>query len=268
MRVFVLGSGSTGNAVVVESGGTRVLLEAGVGPKVATRRLAELGRDLGPGSLDGIVPTHEHGDHFGHAVPLARAFGAPLFLHAGITAPSPREGGRRPPEPIDVRAYAIGTTLRIGALAITTVRVPHDATQVAIRIDDGACAFGLATDVGRITNELVELLASCDAVLVEANHCREMLASSEYPESVKRRVSGGLGHLSNDQTAELGARLVGSRVGRMWLGHLSESNNSPARALDVVATRARRIDVDVLPMMAPVGFDVRSSKPYQLGLPF
>ena len=300
MRVFVLGSGSSGNALLVESCGTRVLVDAGIGPKVLASRLAELGVELHAGALDGIVTTHHHGDHFGHADKIATTFAAPLYLHHGIASPAGGRRGRRAdldlvdvaPEskiqnselldgstlasavttdggpPIDVRRYDIGRALRIGELTITTVQVPHDAAQVAIRVDDGDSALGVATDVGRVTPGLVALLAECDAAVVEANHCSEMLAFSEYPEVVKRRVSGGFGHLSNDQTAELAARLVGSRMARLWLGHLSRSNNTPARAHEAVASRARRIDVDVLSETAPVALDVRSVKPYQLGLPF
>jgi phosphoribosyl 1,2-cyclic phosphodiesterase len=295
MRVFVLGSGSSGNALLVESCGTRVLVEAGIGPKVVASRLLELGLELRPGELHGIVATHHHGDHFGHADKLAIAFAAPLYLHGGIPEPVGRGRGRRPDpdpvdvapdsgipvrsalateeaaqttEPIDVRRYEVGCALRIGTLTITTVQVPHDAAQVAIRVDDGSRAFGVATDVGRVTSGLVSLLAECDAALVEANHCTEMLAFSEYPDVVKRRVGGGWGHLSNAQTAELAARLVGSRVARLWLGHLSRSNNTPARALEVVAGRAKRIDVEVIPATSAVALDVRSTKPHQLGLPF
>jgi phosphoribosyl 1,2-cyclic phosphodiesterase len=273
VRVFVLGSGSSGNALLVEARGTRVLVEAGIGPRVAMERLAELGVDLRPGSLQGIVASHDHGDHFGHADKLATTFSAPLYLHNGISfEPAPRS---KPPKedstdtpPLDVRRYAAGRPIRIGAVTLTTTVVPHDAAQVAIRIDDGISALGIATDVGRVTPGLVSLLAACDAAIVEANHCAEMLAFSEYPDVVKRRVSGGFGHLSNTQTAELAARLVGSRLGRMWLGHLSRSNNTPSRALEVVATRARRMDVDVLPQSMPVALDVHSVRPYQLGLPF
>ncbi len=322
MRVVVLGSGSSGNALLVESSGTRIMIDAGIGPKVAASRLAELGIDLRPGELHGIVATHHHGDHFGHADKLASAFGAPLYLHPGIAAPSGRhrprrldaevedtgapssdpasnDSSKRPTRPasdagapsdggapssrprrrrsapieeeappIEVRRYEIGRDFRIGEVTIATVHVPHDAAQVAVRVDDGTRALGVATDVGRVTSNLVALLADCDAALVEANHCAEMLAFSEYPDVVKRRVGGGWGHLSNTQTAELAARLVGSRIARLWLGHLSRSNNTPARALEVVATRARRIDVDVLPSSSPVALDVRTTKPHQLGLRF
>ncbi len=303
MRVFVLGSGSSGNALLVESCGTRVLIEAGVSPRSIVTRLAQLGVDLRPGDLHGIVATHHHGDHFGYAERLSSAFGAPLFLHPGID-PSVRQRTKREPEeeaplsgplslsplsqsapsstpspppsavspspaaPPELHRVEMNKAFRVGELTITTAHVPHDAPQVAIRVDDGASALGVATDVGRITPSLIALLAECDAALVEANHCTEMLAFSEYPDIVKRRVGGGYGHLSNTQTAELAARLVGSRLARLWLGHLSRSNNTPARALEVVATRARRMDVSVVPQATPVALHVRSTKPYQLGLPF
>jgi phosphoribosyl 1,2-cyclic phosphodiesterase len=297
MRVYVLGSGSSGNALLVESCGTRVLIEAGVAPRSIATRLLELGIELRRGDLHGIIATHHHGDHFGHADKIANAFSAPLYLHPGLDPPPIRSRTRRDPEdeippsgplsvsspaststpgqtpsstttPVEVRRYEISRAFRIGQLTITTTQVPHDCTQIAIRVDDGRASFGVATDVGRVTPSLVSLLDECDAALVEANHCTEMLAFSEYPDVVKRRVGGGYGHLSNAQTAELAARLVGSRLARLWLGHLSRSNNTPARALEVVATRARRIDVDVIPATSPVALHVRSTKPYQLGLPF
>lgn len=257
MRVFVLGSGSTGNALLVEAAGTRLLVEAGVAPKVLASRLLELGVTLRPGELDGIVVSHHHGDHFGQAAALALAFGAPLFLHGGISAPS-----------CAYEAYPVGVPLRVGRLTVDTTLVPHDATQVALRVDDGYCAFGIATDVGRVTPGLVALLADCDAALVEANHCTELLAFSEYPDVVKRRVSSGFGHLSNDQTAELAARLAGTRLSHLWLGHLSRSNNTEARALETVTRRARRIAVGALPSSRAVALDVHGIRPRQLGLPF
>jgi phosphoribosyl 1,2-cyclic phosphodiesterase len=263
VRVFVLGSGSSGNALLVESCGTKVMVDAGVGPRLVAARLAGLGIELRRGELHGIVATHHHGDHYAHADRLASAFQAPLYLHGGVEPLA-----RSCADPVEVRRYEIGRDFRIGDVTVSTVQVPHDATQVAIRVAGKSAAVGVATDVGRVTPGLVALLADCDAALVEANHCTEMLAFSDYPEVVKRRVSGGLGHLSNEQTAELAARLVGSRLSKLWLGHLSRSNNTPGRALEVVASRARRIDVDVVPSTCAVVLDVRSVRPYQLGLPF
>jgi phosphoribosyl 1,2-cyclic phosphodiesterase len=261
MRVFVLGSGSSGNALLVEAKGTRVLVDAGVGPRAVFRRMEALGFGANVPRFDAIVATHEHGDHFAHAERLAHTFGAPVLLHDGIRAERVR---RRAP----VTRYEIGRSFHVGSIAIEARIVPHDAPQVALRLDDGTHALGVATDIGRPTPALVSLLASCDAALVESNHCPEMLADGPYPERLKRRVAGGLGHLSNQQTAELARKLVGSRLGRLFLGHLSKINNTPERALEVVASAARRIDVEVLPHGAVCAFDVRSTRPHQLALAF
>lgn len=261
MRVYVLGSGSSGNALLVDADGTRVLVDAGIAPRAAVARMEELGADLAPGSVHGIVATHQHGDHFGQIEKLARALGAPIWLHRRIDAPRVRRKHR-------VVDYDVGRAFRIGELEITTEEVPHDAPQVAVRVATKHHAFGVATDVGHVTARLVALLAACDGAVVEANHCAELLAFGPYPEHLRRRVAGGFGHLSNARTAELAARLVGSRLGRLWLGHLSRTNNTPERALETVAGAAKRIEVAVLPHGAACALDVRRARPLQLGLPF
>lgn len=242
-----------------------MLVDAGLGPRTLERRLSALGVDLfrGDGALavDAIVPTHHHGDHFGGVEKIARALGCPVYLHAGIDAPRVRS--RFP-----VRAYDLGRTFRIGSLEVLAEHVPHDAPQVALRVASRDHAFGIATDVGRPTAALTSLLASCDAALVEANHCTEMLALGPYPVRLRHRVGGGLGHLSNDQTAELAARLVGSRLDRVYLGHLSRPNNTPERALETVASAAPRLSVSVLPHGSVCALDVWRSKSFQLALPF
>ena len=264
MRAFVLGTGSSGNSLLVEAEGVRILVDAGLGPRVLETRLAALGvtLDRGPGQLaiDAIVPTHHHGDHFGGVEKIARALGCPVYLHAG----SRRRGSARASR---CASIAIGRRFRIGSLEVTAEHVPHDAPQVALRIASKEHALGIATDVGRPTQGLTALLASCDAALVEANHCSEMLAFGPYPMRLRQRVGGGLGHLSNAQTAELAARLVGSRLGRIYLGHLSRSNNTPERALETVASAAPRMDVSVLPHGSVCALDVRRSKAFQLALP-
>ena len=267
----MLGSGSSGNALLVESSGTRVLVDAGVGPRLLAARLELLGLELGPGDLHAIIATHHHGDHFSEVGRLARMFDAPVYVHAGIDEDRLAQAlatSERAPKtrPVELREYKIGQTFRVGELTIENVIVPHDAPHVAVRVDDGAAAIGVATDVGRPTNELIALLAACDAALVEANHCAEMLAYGEYPERLKKRVGGGLGHLSNVQTADLAQKLAGTRLGRMWLGHLSRENNTPERALEVVQGAAKRLDVEVLPHGAVCALDVKQTRPYQLAL--
>lgn len=264
-RAFVLGTGSSGNSLLVEAEGVRILVDAGLGPRVLEARLAALGVTLerGPGQLaiDAIVPTHHHGDHFGGVEKIARAHRCPVYLHAGVEAPRIRAR-------FEVREMEIGRKFKIGSLDVTAELVPHDAPQVALRIASREHAIGVATDVGRLTQGLTALLASCDAALIEANHCTEMLAFGPYPMRLRQRVGGGLGHLSNTQTAELAAKLVGSRLGRIFLGHLSRSNNTPERALETVASAAPRMDVSVLPHGSVCALDVRRSKSFQLALPF
>jgi phosphoribosyl 1,2-cyclic phosphodiesterase len=258
VRAFVLGSGSSGNALLVEAGGTRVLVDAGVGPHKLEARLAQLGESLFPRGVDAIVATHHHGDHFAQLDRLARFLRAPVWVHGGIDL-------GRLARPVEANVYRIGSTFRVGDLEIASERVPHDAPQVALRLSTRERALGVAVDVGHVTRDLVALLASCDAAIVEANHCSDLLALGDYPQHLKRRVSSGWGHLSNRGAADLASRLVGSRVTRLWLGHLSRANNEPARALDVVASAARRIAVDVLPHGAVSALDV-TAKPTQLAL--
>jgi phosphoribosyl 1,2-cyclic phosphodiesterase len=266
LRVFVLGSGSSGNSLLVEADGARILVDAGLGPRALAARLRSLGVELDRGegrlAVDAIVPTHHHGDHFGGVESIARALGCPVYLHAGID-------GARVRARCEVRPYPMDRPFRIGALELLAVHVPHDAPQVALRIATRDQAFGVATDVGRPTPALTALLASCDAALVEANHCPDMLAVGSYPPHLQRRVGGGLGHLSNHQTAELALKLTGSRLGHLFLGHLSRSNNTPERALSTVASAAPRLGVTVLPHGAVSALDVRrSSSSFQLALPF
>lgn len=265
LRAFVLGTGSSGNSLLLEADGVRILVDAGLGPRALEARLAALGLDLHRGDgrppIDGIVPTHHHGDHFGGVEKIARALGCPVYLHAGIHAPRVRSRSV-------VREYTMGRKFTIGSLEVLAEHVPHDAPQVALRVASKEHAFGIATDVGRPTQALTALLASCDAALVEANHCTEMLAFGPYPTRLRERVGGGFGHLSNGQTAELAAKLAGSRLGFLYLGHLSRSNNTPERALETVASAAPRMNVTVLPHGSVCPLEVRRSKAFQLALPF
>lgn len=250
MRVFVLNSGSSGNGMLIESGDTRVLIDAGLGPRVAARRLRDLGRDLFPRGVDAVIVTHHHGDHVSQAEPLARALRVPLYMHAGISASRVRARW-------EVRAYRAGVPFRVGSLEVCALVVPHDAPQVALAVgaDEGP-RFGIATDLGHVPATLAPFLGACDAALVEANYCPAMLAVGPYPARLRRRISGGFGHLANEQTADLAAALVGSRLGRLYLGHISRSNNSPERALAVVRARCGGLDVEAVPHGEPRAFDV------------
>jgi phosphoribosyl 1,2-cyclic phosphodiesterase len=253
VRVFVLSSGSSGNALLVEAAGTRIMIDAGIGPKQAAGRMRTLGRDLFPRGVDAIVLTHHHGDHIAHVEPLARAFRAPIYMHRGISAQRVRNRW-------EVREYSAPAPFRIGGLEVRAHFVPHDAPQVALSVasPDGE-RFGLATDLGYAPPSLTPFLAACDAALVEANYCPELLAIGPYPPRLRQRICGGLGHLANEQTAELAARLSGSRLSRLYLGHISRANNTPERALAVVAPRCVGLEVHAVPHGVPHVIDVVKS---------
>jgi phosphoribosyl 1,2-cyclic phosphodiesterase len=251
VRVLVVGSGSTGNGVLVESPAlgfgreTRVLVDAGIGPRLAASRLRALGVDLFPRGVDAIVVTHQHGDHCAHLEPLARALRCPVYLHEGIEA-------KRVRARYDVRPFAPRRRFKVGAIEIDAVAVPHDSPQVALRLAAEGASFGIATDVGAPTRELVRLFGTCDAALLEANHCRTMLWDGPYPWRLKKRVSGGLGHLSNEEAAHIAGELVGTQLRRLYLGHISTTNNTVESALAAVRPRARGIEVSAVPNAVPM----------------
>jgi len=264
VRVWVLGSGSSGNAMLVEADGTRVLIDAGIGPRNAVKRMRELGGDFYPRGVDAIVITHHHNDHAAHLEPHARAVRAPVYLHRGIDAPQVRSR-------YEVRTYEARAPFIVGGLTVEALVVPHDAPQVAIRVSSATHAFAVATDLGHVPRDLARFVGQCDAALVEANYCPELLRFSPYPPRLKARVAGGLGHLANEQTAELAAALVGMRLRRLYLGHVSRTNNTPERALAAVAKRSGPLDVRVVDNGVPsvLAFEGRGAPaPSQLTLGF
>jgi phosphoribosyl 1,2-cyclic phosphodiesterase len=250
VRVYVLGTGSTGNCVVVESGGERVLVDAGLNPTRATERMRALGADFVAHRAPlGVFVTHDHGDHAAQALPVARALRAPLYAHER----APMQAARRRRPVGDVQP---GRPIVLGPFVVETVLVPHDAAHVAVRISAGGARVAIATDVGHATRDLRAMLAGSDLVLLESNYCASLLEAGPYPTSLKRRVGGGLGHLGNHEAAALVASLEGTRVAHVALIHLSRANNTPDRALDAVSARARRIAVEVLDHGEGRRFDV------------
>jgi phosphoribosyl 1,2-cyclic phosphodiesterase len=252
VRIFVLGSGSSGNCLVIQAAGERVLVDAGMGPVRATERMKALEADLITSRAPlGLFVTHHHGDHAAHALPLGRALRTPVFAHAGV----PLESRKR----VEVRPYAPGRPVHLGPFEVEALSIPHDAPHVALRISAGGRRFGIATDLGHTTRELQGFLAGCDLVMLEANHCPAMLESGPYPWKLKRRVAGPLGHLANEQTAALAATLEDTRVSRLVLAHLSRTNNSPERALAAVGKRLRRLPVEALLHGVPRTLEVEGS---------
>ena len=251
VRVFVLGSGSSGNCLVAEAGGERLVIDAGINPTRSVERMRALGSDFITSRPPlGVFVTHEHGDHAAHAMPIARALRAPLYAHDRSLLPRARKR-------LDVLAYTPGRPVPLGPFVVETLVVPHDAPQVAVRVGDGAHRFAIVTDLGHATRELHAFLAACDLVFLEANHCPGLLAIGPYPPRLRARVTGPLGHLTNEQAGDVAAALEDTRVAHLVLVHLSRTNNTPERAQGVVASRVRRLTVETLPNGEPRRFDVR-----------
>lgn len=264
LHVLVLGSGSSGNAVLVESAGTRVLVDAGLGPRVCAERLRRLGVDLFPRGIDALVVTHEHGDHAAHVLPLARSLKCPLWLHAGVKAPKARARFGDAVVPLR-RAEA----RPLGALVVETHPLPHDAPNVAVRVSGPFGAFAYATDLGHAPRGLAAFLGASDLVLLEANHCEELLATGPYPERLKRRIACDTGHLSNAQAGALVAEMGRFGEPLVALCHLSRTNNTPERALAAVRACAPAARVRVLDHGATERLVVRAPSrraPVQLSL--
>ncbi len=234
MRFCSLGSGSTGNATVVEanSGNTvsRVLIDCGFSLRELDRRLARVG--LASADIDAVFVTHEHSDHVGCALTLARRHRTPLYTSRGtwraIGEPALAEGLVRFARDLE--------PIAIGDLELTPYTVPHDANEpLQLCVGDGAARLGALTDAGSATPHLLARLQGCDALLLECNHDREMLANSAYPASLKARIAGRLGHLANDTAAEILGACMHGGLKRLVAAHLSERNNQPALAQAALA---------------------------------
>ncbi len=232
IRFCSLGSGSTGNATLVEARSgtrtTRVLIDCGFSLKELEARALRAGAALD--SLDAVFVTHEHGDHVGCAPTLSRRFGIPLLTSRGTH----RAIGE--PEGCAVVHVRDGEPVAVGDLELRPYTVPHDAREpLQLTLSDGALRLGVLTDAGASTPHLLRQLAECHALLLECNHDRGLLAASNYPASLKARIGGRLGHLANDTAAEILAACVGSRLRHLVAAHLSERNNTPALAAGALA---------------------------------
>lgn len=228
MRFASLGSGSKGNATVVEAGSTKVLVDCGFTIKETVKRLAQLG--IEPNQLDAILVTHEHADHLKGAMPFSRKFNVPVYMTAGTA----KQGKVDHSEVLNL--FNCHQSFQLGDLLVNPVAVPHDAREPCQFVFEyQGKVLGILTDLGSLSPHVIAEYKECDALLLEANHDLDMLARGPYPPSLKRRVSGVWGHLNNQQSMDLLERVNQSRLKQLVLGHISEKNNSPdlvRKALD------------------------------------
>lgn len=247
-RFASLGSGSRGNATIVEvvekidnadgdvsDGGTpkrtRVMIDCGFGSRELKKRLARL--DIEPETIDAVLITHEHSDHIGGVESGQRRYGWPVYLTAG----SARKLKVLPTKTNGYHLIPAEHEFTVGDINIKAFPVPHDAREPCqYTVSHRHKKLGILSDLGRITEHVVDNLADCHALLLECNHDADMLMNGSYPAMLKRRVGGHYGHLSNAQSADLVQRLVERQapLQLMALAHLSEQNNTPELALQAI----------------------------------
>ncbi len=228
LRICVLASGSGGNCTYIASKRTSVLVDAGLSALETSRRLAAVG--CLPAQLQGILFTHEHTDHTVGAAALSRRYGIALYANSGTI-----EGMERNPRMRDLSwtRFITGSPFLVGDLTVEPFSVPHDCSDpVGFLLHAGGTRVGLVTDMGMTTSLIRERLRRCHALVIECNHEEQLLMDCERPWTVKQRIAGNQGHLSNRDAAELIGDVAGPQLKRVYLAHLSEECNRPQTAFD------------------------------------
>jgi phosphoribosyl 1,2-cyclic phosphodiesterase len=241
LSVFILASGSKGNAIYVSDGTTSILVDAGLSGIEIQRRLDTKG--LFPDNLNAIIVSHEHSDHVQGVGVLSRRFNIPVYI-----SPKTKEASQQLGSVCDLRHFECGTAFNINDLFIHPFSISHDAADPAgFTVEKNGTKIGIATDLGIATLMVKEHLKECDLLILEANHDPDMLINGPYPWPLKQRIKSRTGHLSNNDSATLLKELLHDRFCHVILAHLSETNNTPEKVLstvgDALINCKTRIDV-------------------------
>lgn len=247
VRMVVLGSSSSGNSTLVETGEGSVLVDAGFSCREITRRLSTVGVDAG--DLRAVLLTHEHTDHVSGVRVLARRYDLSV-----IASPGTVKGASGALTGLDVRPVVPGAPIEIDPFKATLIQVPHDANEpTAVKLEVDGKRVLVATDVGQFPWSLVEHAQDMDGMVLESNHDVGMLRNGPYPEFLKRRIRGPMGHLSNSESAVALRALLGPSTRAVLLGHLSQRNNTEDLALRTVLAG--------VPEPIREGVDIRTTAP-------
>jgi phosphoribosyl 1,2-cyclic phosphodiesterase len=271
MKLWVLGSGSSGNAVLIESGESRVLVDAGFGTRTLATRLRAIG--VAPGSIEACIVTHEHTDHVKGAAAGARRGGWKLFASEGTVDAWPEL------QESNCSRVATGATVDLSRVRMTTYATPHDAASpIGVRVTSlhtGASAV-VCTDVGHVREGVRALCEDADILVLESNHDEGMLRAGPYPPSVRARIASRTGHLSNRACAALVRDVVHTNLAHVVLAHLSENCNDHGIAHAATADALRRtrfrgrlsvaMQNDVVGPFLPRASRAEAEAQYQLGL--
>ncbi len=248
MRFTILGSGSKGNATIVQSGSTTIMIDCGFTIKESVRRLELVG--IKPAAINAILVTHEHGDHISGVGPFARKFQIPVHMTRGSWIP--HRMGKLPRQQL----FCSHTPFTIGELTITPFPVPHDAREPCqFTFESGGKKLGILTDTGKITPHIEGHLDRCDALILETNHDLQMLRDGPYPPALQLRVGGDLGHLNNQQAATLLEKIDTSHLQHLVAAHLSEQNNRQECAIAALSSACGRPKEEIVVANQEYGLD-------------
>lgn len=246
-KAYVLYSGSGGNSVFIRVGGNAILIDAGKSARALCNALGAIGESLD--SIDAVFITHEHSDH----VSALEAIAKKTYARIHITEDSARKFDRSATEFLYCRLTTHPPCFceEVGQMRISSFRTPHDSDMsVGYRIEfpdgDGVCAVGLATDIGCVSDDIRKGLLGCEAVIIEANHDKDMLMTGPYPYFLKKRVASICGHLANTECAEFATELAQNGTKSFVLAHLSKENNTPELAFDEVTQAVSGMGVRVV----------------------
>lgn len=245
MQICPLASGSSGNCTFIESGDTKILIDAGISTRRIGRSLAKIG--VNPRELDALLITHEHGDHCRETSRISTAFRIPVYMNQK-TYEICRcfLNGKE-----EMRYFNIGKSLHIKDLFVFPFPLFHDAqAPVGFRIQDENTSLGMAVDLGVVTDQVIKNLKDCETVILESNHDLDMLINGDYPWHLKQRIRSQVGHLSNrDAGKTLKELFGGGRLRKVYLAHLSQNNNRPEVALNTVKSRLENLGPEDLEIM-------------------
>jgi len=251
MRIVVLGSGSDGNAVLVLSGATALLLDCGLSARQTKLRMESAG--LGTEDLSGIVISHGHGDHIKGLKVLGPSLSCPVYATSEAMSHAKLNGNISSWVPMEKEGE-----FRVGSFLCRPFSLPHDVVNVGFRVEWEGKSMAMATDLGRATTLVRTAMSDCNVVLLEYNHDVDLLRDSPYPPQLRQRIAGAHGHLNNDQAARLAQEVITGRTQELVLMHLSRKNNTPPLALNAarkalgtmgpalrVATQKEMVEVEI-----------------------
>ena len=235
-KLTILGSGSAGNCAYVETAETRLLIDAGFSARQTRKRLAEIGR--GPEGLSGILITHEHTDHINGLVALCAQVNVPIYCNR-LTKEAIEYQLR---SKFDCRVFITGASFEVGDILVDTFSIPHDASDpVGFLLRTSGGNIGFLTDLGHATKLALERVRTANVLVLETNHDLKLLQDSSRPWSLKQRIAGRHGHLSNTDAADAVQEIMSADLRHLYLGHLSRECNKPDLAQRVIQERLQQI---------------------------